>query len=232
MLSTLINNRSAVAPKYSIFFVNSSLIGSTISADVVFVSEDAINQTEPLMAHIVIVEKDVQKSSYLASPGNNNETEYPWVVRKMLPDANGYSLLNTSLSGTDSIHVNFPTSNIKDLSKLRLIAFVQNIDTKEVYQGELSAPLILTNINHMKNNKSELFSIYPISQSNYLNITILNLSGNSQFRILDLLGNKLYSENITSGNFSVPTSSYSNGIYLAQVENGYEVQTIKFTISR
>ncbi len=232
MLSTLVNNRSSVAPRYSINFVNSSLIGSVISADVVFVSEDASNQTESLKAHIVIAEKDVQKSSYLASPGNNSETEYPWVVRKMLPDANGYPLVNTSLNGNDSIHVNFSTNNIKDLNKLRLIAFVQNNNTKEIFQAEISSPQFLTNINQMKSQYNELFSLYPSEESNSLNIKINTISSNSQFRIFDILGNRLYSENVTSEVFSVPTISYSNGIYLAQVENGYEVQTIKFTINR
>ncbi len=48
---------------------------------------------------LAIVEEKVLKSSYAASPGKNTETEYYYVMRKMLPDFDG-TTLSSNICGT------------------------------------------------------------------------------------------------------------------------------------
>lgn len=64
----------------------------------------------------------------------------------MLPDETGTVLLNTGLNETNEVSLTWTADNFKDLSQLRVVAFVQNTATKEVYQAEISAPEISTGL--------------------------------------------------------------------------------------
>lgn len=231
-LSGTITTRAADAPRYSINFMNSSLSGSTLTAQVVFQSVDANNQGESLVAMIVATEKDVLKSSYLASPGNNSETVYPWVVRRMLPDENGTTLVNNSLNGVDSVNVSWSVNNFKDLNELRVIAFVQNVLTKEVYQAEISTPQIFTGIFSSPKVDEELFTLFSSAANDFISVHLNKLSNNSTIKVFDQLGQPVYSASVNSFDFQIKTSGYSNGIYFVQLQDGSLTQTKKFSVTR
>jgi hypothetical protein len=136
-INSNINNRMAVNSQYTITTTGVSLSNNQLSGTFQFNSLSATNADENLIAHLVVIEKNVLKSSYASSPGNNSQTQYGYVMRKMLPNANGTALINKDLNGTDEINFNWTIANIKNESEIRIVAFVQNIDTKEVYQSQL-----------------------------------------------------------------------------------------------
>ena len=160
-ISTTIPARAAIAPRYAISFSPTNLSNNTVTINATFQSIDAMNQNESLTAMIVVAENNVLKSSYVCCAGANSETEYPWVVRRMLPDENGTPLINKQLNGIDLVNLNWTANNFKDLSEMRIVAFVQNTVAKEVYQAEISTPVIPTAVNEINNNESTMFNVFP-----------------------------------------------------------------------
>ena len=158
-ITTIINTRKVEAPLYNIMASNTVLNNGMLNGEFVFTSNTSSNTTDSLVAYIVLVEKNVLKSAYAASPGNNTETEYGYVMRKMLPNSNGTVLINKLINESDTISFSTLLSNVKKLEELRIVAFVQNVSTKEVYNAFLSNPQI-TNVNDVSKAKS-VFKIYP-----------------------------------------------------------------------
>ncbi len=229
---TIVDPRAAIAPRYSISFISSSLTGNDVTAQIVFQSIDAVNENETLKAMVVVAEKNVLKSSYASSPGNNSETEYPWVVRKMLPDENGTALVNMELNGTDTITLSWTADNFKDLNEMRIVAFVQNASTQEIYQSEISAPSNATGLNEIAAAYST-FSLFPSITKDDFTIELNQQNNAMQLRIFNLLGNEIFSlplENKTLQ--TIHSGIKESGIYFVQVGNESGAETKKIIFNR
>lgn len=228
-ISTTLTSASSVFPRYNISFSSSILIGNSISTNLIFESTDTSNSGESLRAMVVLAEKNVLKSAYICCAGNNSEVEYPWVVRRMLPDENGTILNNTIQGGVDNVNISYTTTNYKDLNELRIIAFVQNTVTKEVYQSEISTPVTATGITELTNSSNDLFQLIQSNIDNSLSVKIKNESKNFNIKILNSLGSEIYSSN--SNEFKLSTANYKSGIYLIQFDGGNSTQTKKFIVN-
>jgi hypothetical protein len=177
----------------------------------------------------VVVEKNVLKSSYLASPGNNSETEYPWVVRRMLPDQNGTVLINKSIYGRDTISVSTQLSNIKNLNEVRLIAFVQNVTTREVYQSELSSPMLLNAVGETK--AMNMLFIPASTSSGDIKINLKDQAETYQLSVHDLTGKTIYTKWIQGSKYEfIPASEWNKGIYLITLMNEKRAQTKRWVV--
>jgi hypothetical protein len=231
-VGTTIPAASGIAPRYSIGFIESTLNGNMFHAKVVFQSTDIANQNQSLVAHIVLAEKKVLKSAYLASPGNNSETEYPWVVRRMLPNENGTALINTSIGGLDTVEVNWTLNNVKDLSELRVVSFVQNINTKAVYQTEVSTPQTITGISTVGQTSEKKIVVYPTIARDHFTIENLELTHHPMISIYDAIGNLIQQINTPATTTIISTSNFKSGIYFVQVKSEMGIQTNKVIINQ
>lgn len=219
VLATTITNRAAIAPRYSISFNNSTISDKTVNVTISFTSIDAANSGEPLRAMVVVAEKNVLKSSYAASPGNNSETQYPWVVRRMLPDDTGTDLQNTELNGSDNITLTWTADNLKDLNQMRVIAFVQNMETKEVYQAEISTPQITTGNYTPLTAANLLFELLPSITGSNFSVQFNSPQQDKLLKVLDARGRIVYEVQTTETLLSVDTDTFPTGMYLVQVSD-------------
>lgn len=231
VLSTSIPTRIASVPLYGISFNSTVMNNSQISSQITCESFSNSNQSESLVIQIAVVEKNVLKSSYSASPGANTENEYPWVARQLLPEENGTTLVNKFSGGTDVINVNTILTNIKDPLQVRLIAFVQNTVTREVYQSEIATPIITSSLNET-NNPAFNLTLYPSVIINTLKIHIERPNANLRFTLTNILGNKLYSTSVIGNLLEVSTSEFSSGVYFANFSDGIHSETKRFIISK
>jgi hypothetical protein len=85
-----------------------------------------------LVLHTIVTETNIE---FTTPPGSNGETKFYDVMRKMLPDKDGESLtvLNTVISKTFERQFTFNSGWIQ--SNINTVVFIQNKDTKEVYQA-------------------------------------------------------------------------------------------------
>ena len=212
-INTQVNNRLSVSPRYSIQALSVNLTGSQLSGSFKFTSTNASNASENLVAHLVIIEKNVLKSAYAASPGNNNETQYGYVMRKMIPNAGGSLLAQTALNAYDTIAFNWTLANIKDKLELRIVAFVQNMATKEIYQAQLfDFPKGPVGLSENEMDQARL-SVYPNPLNGATELVISAPFFISGSRVFDVSGKLVIA---SEGNL-IHTASLNPGIYFLSV---------------
>ncbi len=232
-VSSTIMAASSVAPRYNISFTSCELNGNEISANVLFESLDMNNASEDISAMIVVAERKVLKSSYVCCPGANSENEYPWVVRRMLPDETGTPLVNKNIGGMDMVQVNWVANNVKDLEEVRVVAFAQNRTTKAVYQAELSVPLINTGVNSAKGKEVKLFSAVNPSVDNNIVLHFPLEDRKYSIELFDVLGNLLISDKVNNRDLMrIDVSHLSSGLYFVKVADQQNSQIEKIIISK
>lgn len=153
-----LNQRVLMSPTYALSLSDLSLRSDSLFVNVVATSLDSLQVAADLKLFVVVVEDLVQKSSYAASPGANSLTSYSFVMRKILPQSGGYSLMNKGLGESDSLTLSWKLQKIKSVSQLRVVVFVQNMTTKEIYQANISSGLA-TSVGEVK--KTQTFKVFP-----------------------------------------------------------------------
>lgn len=84
---------------------------------------------ENLVLHLAVTQSDIQYSW-------QGQTEFNFVNRLMAPDLNGTPVnLKDAPLGIMTVPLNFSIGSDWDMGNLELVAFVQNLDTKEVMQA-------------------------------------------------------------------------------------------------
>lgn len=96
--------------------------------------------------HVALIEKQID---FASAPGNNGETTFHNVMRKMLPGANGTTMA-AALAPGESVtytYTDVPVpSYLYNLGQLAVVAFAQNNSSKAVYQAAISEPLPITGL--------------------------------------------------------------------------------------
>jgi hypothetical protein len=90
--------------------------------------------------------------------------------------------------------------------------------------------MITTGVNEIKSNT---ISVYPNPVSNTLNIQYTNspVQYGTQLSIEDVLGNKIYQQNITGINTTIDVSKWGEGVYFYEIIGGNEVSRGKFIVN-
>ncbi len=230
VIANTINSRKAIANKYAITNIYNTISGNNLNTKFVFESLNTSNTNDTLRAHIVVIEKNVLKSSYAASPGANTETNYEYVMRKMLPNQNGSFLVNRNLNGKDTITLNWAMQKIKSNTEVRVVAFVQNKTTKEVYMANLFSTNISTGLKEMLPHGLS-FKVFPNPATDFLSVTASNLMNAASITIIDILGRPILSENISPGKtFLLNTSLFKKGIYFVILNDGMNTVSKKVVV--
>jgi thiol-disulfide isomerase/thioredoxin len=230
VMANTINTRKAIANKYNISNVSTTINTNNLNTKIAFESLSASNVNDTLRAHIVVIEKNVLKSSYAASPGANSETNYEYVMRKMLPNQNGSFLINRGLNGKDTITLNWAMQKIKNNAEVRVVAFVQNKNTKEVYMANLFSTNLSTGLS--KTNNDQLwFNIFPNPTSGDLTITTSNLKNDASITILDILGKSIFTESINNNAaLKINTKGFNKGLYSVLINDGINSYSKKLVV--
>lgn len=230
VMANTINTRKAIANKYNISNANTTITGNNLNTQIIFESLSASNVNDTLRAHIVVIEKNVLKSSYAASPGANSETNYEYVMRKMLPNQVGSFLINRSLNGKDTIAFNWAMQKIKNNTEVRVVAFVQNKNTKEVYMANMFSTNLSTGVTE-NNNELYSFQAYADPRFKTIRVTADKIKNTANIVIIDMSGKKVASENILPGEtILMSTSSFNAGIYLISLNDGINLKSKKIIV--
>lgn len=183
--------------------------------------------------YVGIVEKKTFNNT-----GSNGETEFHWVMKKMLPDADGMvvgpitngattvKFMDYTFKGnyrkpnnaTDPINHSIEHS-VEEFSDLIAVAWIQNYDTKEVYQSCYSS----VTLGMAKNHPEELVSkTYPNPASSKVNFD-LKLKENAavSVKIFSANGKKINAidfgkQSLGTSKLSVDVSTFESGIYFFQ----------------
>jgi type IX secretion system substrate protein/outer membrane protein Omp28 len=219
VMPATIGTRKTVPAQYDITATSNSITGNILNSQITFSSLAAGNINDSLRAFVVVIEKTVLKSAYAASPGANTETQYEYVMRKMITSDSGAYLQNRAFSGADIFNLNWTLSKIKNSNEVRVVAFVQNRNTKEIYQATMFTPVVTASID--ENAAELLLNVYPNPADNEVFVEITDPLFNGKIELTELTGRIIYSETVSGGQtIQINTTGLAKGMYLIRCING------------
>jgi len=131
-VKSAINTKLTATPRFDIT-VTGNLEGD-YTFNVTIAPNDTIGiNINDLVVHCIITETDIEFSS---PPGSNGETKFYNVLRLSLPSKEGESLRSLIDNGEISYEFEDALLSSWNLDKINLVVFIQNKNTKEVYQAE------------------------------------------------------------------------------------------------
>jgi large repetitive protein len=229
VMASTINARKSIPAQYNISALSNTITGNVLNSQITFSSLVAGNVNDSLRAFIVVIEKTVLKSSYAASPGANSETQYEYVMRRMISSDSGAWLQNRGVGGSDAFNINWSLSKIKDVNEIRIVAFVQNNNSKEVYQAVMFTPIVIASVNENILNTS--MNVYPNPTEDIVFIDIQNPSSNGIILLTDLGGRILCSRNIHEAEIAeINTAEMADGMYFLHYSDEKKTITKKIIV--
>ena len=214
---------------------NFNVSNQTVSLDIELIMQEALSGIPKL--HVAVIEN----KTYL-NTGTNGQTEFHYVMKKMLPDQNGTSLINVQANDTlnynfiytfqgdycDSTNFTNPVNHaiqhtVENFNNLSIVAFVQGIG-KEVFQSEWSLNAT-SNINN-DNLLNRHFKLYPNPTKDILHFDyFLNSTENVSIYIYDMLGKTVFMKALGSqipGSYNTKVSKASNlnGQFIVELRVG------------
>ena len=138
-LTTAVTNGNAQFSPFMIDIVQQALSDNLIKVKVVITrdSNDATTFTNTKL-RVSLTETTV---AFASAPGSNGETVFHCVNRKMLPDAAGTAFTIPAPGASTEVELQYiPTTAFLqsvNLDSIRVVAFIQNDNTKYIYQSEM-----------------------------------------------------------------------------------------------
>ncbi len=215
--SQVIDPRAAQAPKALVSIANAEVSNGKITGSVSFEILDNTININDLVLKTVVVEAEVNKSDYQKSPGKNAETVYHYVMRKHVPSFEGTTITAT----TQTENISWELNKIKNINQLRVIAYLQNKNTKEIYETVMATPsfsavgaVFAANINE------NAIKLFPNPTSNTLTINYVGNEKTAQAINIYNVNGQLISTNILlNSSNEINVSQYASGTYLATITN-------------
>ncbi len=212
-----------IDPAFTIDISDNSTDPTTVNLEIVITSDLDFTQEVEINTRVLIVE-----DNYPASELTNVDSDQLNVVRKMLPSPDGFTEFGAFTRDQEVGRYN-ATWNINnvygDTPSLRAVVYVQNEQTKVIYQAgslELTAKQkILTGVEKQFRDGAQ-FALYPNPAWNNVNIAFeAPLQSAMQFELIDQTGKVLINGNIQVGDDQVTldTSDLPQGIYFINVFN-------------
>ncbi|MDQ3536133.1 MAG: PKD domain-containing protein [Bacteroidota bacterium] len=186
---------------------------------------------DEIVVHIAVVEEEFFM---------NNGKIYKNVVKKLLPDGAGTSIMETWQKGSSkSIHVNWNVSKMYGEGRpLKVIVYVQNNNTKEILQSKYvystaKRNSIPTSIqDDYKTLLPQKIQVFPVPSSKEVNCVFSTpLEQDYFWKVIDLRGIIMKKGSLVSGTSElvIDTSVFPEGIYFLQLasdHNDYAVRKI------
>lgn len=217
------------------FWINlhSTLEGDKVIVNAEVMSLENIPLTE-ITLNLVVIEEKVTEVT-----GSNGETEFRSVVKAMLPDAAGTNFYKEwSIGEYQYVNQNWTYDNVYDAQQLRIVAFMQNEQSKEVYQAAFDTVKVLSGVGPdiEQGPSANGFIIYPDPSSTIARIRFAEAPEQDlNLEIFNNTGGLVYSVKLSAGgnNFYLPVETLPDGIYLVRVSDSKGMSgTAKFTVRR
>jgi hypothetical protein len=213
--------------------LNSKIWGNMLQVETQVTAQKPLPASD-LSVHVAVIEAVIS-----GVDGGNGETTFESVVKAMLPDAAGTTVYHGWAAGESQVFQNsWQLQNIYDISQLRVVAFLQDENSGEVYQAAMDTiGLISATADDMTGSPDQgTFMVYPNPADN--STTVLfnkEIEKDITLELYDNTGSLAFKRHIPSGtlNTNVPVEGLPEGIYLLRlVSAGRMLGTVKLTVSR
>jgi hypothetical protein len=176
------------------------------------------NFTENDRLFISVVQKQIADGDF----NTNQDKIYYNVLRKILPDVGGINLVGKN---QEQLLFNFTATQASDTATLRLIAFIQNIETGEIYQSVSVHEVPRLEYSTVTSNRDfENMSVqmYPNPAKEKLQLSFgSKLSGKVSLKVTDLTGKTIKELQLNAGTikYEMNTRQLNTGMYNLLLKN-------------
>jgi len=201
-----------------------------------------------LKLFVAIVEKKTT-----GNVGSNGETEFHYVMKKMMPDANGTTLAAFTSGNTVSKSLSYkfngnyrlpadasnPIDNatehsVEEFSDLIAVVWVQDVATKEVLQSAFSS--VTAGMTEAE-RANLITAVYPNPANDQVNINLnMEQSENVEVSIFNTVGQVVLNKNYGSLNgvntLNIQLGDLTTGIYFVKIAVGDKVYTKPLQITK
>ena len=221
------NALSTQAAKDAFFEINAT--ANIVGGNSVFASIDIIPHisVNNFTMHAAVIEQETT-----GNVASNGETSFKYVMMKMLPSASGTQF--SSVDGetlTFNLGADLTTTNVEEYDDLMVVVFIQNNETKEVFQSTMVNATEIVDNYAVTFNVTSNFNEEPIEDA-LITINGEELTTNELGEAYMLLANGSYSYEIIKddfvtlqGDFDVADENISLNLALDPIE-----YTVSFTI--
>ena len=192
--------------------------GNTLNAQVRVKANETIPLIE-LSVRIAVIESVIDEIT-----GQNHDTVFRNVVKAMLPDVSGTTLYRSWDNLTDiPIDVSWNIENVYNRDRLRVVAFVQNEATREIYNADLDTVTLSTGIDDYPDPGKDLKTEFIVYPNPARRLALVRFSEETaeeiSLEVFNHLGRIVYSVTIPKGTeiTEIPVEQYSEGLYLLRL---------------
>jgi hypothetical protein len=212
-VSTQFSQRALKVAPFSV------VVGTVASSDPTYIT---VSATVTALEAIPNLRKPVLQIALVEKIAGSNE----YVLRKLLPSAIGRELTTPMPQGTianitESVRIENPDVVI---SQLAIVAFVQDEETREVYQAAIDmnpANLPVVNITGAEDAEyAKKINLFPNPANNDLNIQLpAGVTKNTPMQMIDTYGRTVVENSFAPGenNKVINTSELTEGVYIMQM---------------
>ncbi len=169
----------------------------------------------------------VEDKKYSTPPGTNGETEFPDVMRQMLPDANGYRLDSLRMYDTVFIDLQWVYDNNEiNYNKSSVVVFFQDNTTKQVYMTYEKDLTNTTAVDDISDNNTLV--VYPNPVVDRLYFRLLDKPGGAKIQIIDNNGKILIQKQTVMSENALDVRGLPQGIYTLRLISGNKTYISKF----
>lgn len=231
---------------------NQTITGNTITINANVKPVSALPGSYKI--HFAVLEKTTKRNVK-----SNGETEFHWVMKKMLPDAGGSAISFTSdasqaisktytfpggfrlptsaVTSTGAYNgINLATENtVEEMNDLIGVVFVQDESDKEVLQSEWSGNQEWDYYAGTKETEvgATGITVYPNPAQTTFTINASNVEGLAAVRVLDITGKEVMTANVKGGmETALDVTALHNGIYFVHFTVNGTTAVQKLTISK
>ena len=216
------NGTTGIGSRMAIFNANNQWSGDFISEGIVEIQFDA-----------EVVTNDLHLRLAFQGPGG---TRMISTVPVVVTAGSGWNSVALPLGLTDFTIVqgaNTVSQVLSSVFTMRIISVTdENIDN---WRGQtIAATLRVDNItasttlSRLEPESPKAFDIYPNPGRNNLNINFNALGNNARLEVFNILGSKIYSQELTGSKTAINTSQWQKGVYLVRVYSDNQTLTKRF----
>ena len=208
--------------------IATSTANQRLEVETVFTPKTINGDINNLLLYIAVLEQEITLDELNMTPSDipSGEDTLVYALRKILPNAAGVKIPISSLTlnvPSDPVSVSWVPTSI-DLDDVAIVVFLQDEDTKEIYQAEILKNVDLSSLSTVTGTDPinvNSFNIFPNPANKQVTIQLKDRLGkDASLRIYDGFGKVVFEHQIDGGmSIDIDTKEYSAGLYHVQIED-------------
>ncbi len=212
-------------PRFELYLKTDNT-GSSINVECALTALENIPQSY-ITLYIVVIEKEITQITE-----ENEEEIYESVVKTILPNPAGTSYNKSWISGEqETENYSWTFTNVFDANEIRVVAFVQNETTGEIYQSAIDIRDYISSIYDAKYFSQELKVLVFPNPANGIAWVKFNqpMDKKCRMQLYNNIGKLVYSRWMQAGDdlYHFSTDNFNKGLYILRIVDNKGVIDVK-----